>query len=108
MDFCDYLENESPIVRDKLTNCWIKRLDEFVRSDSNEEKYLPIDDELEFYTYLFRFIEEDLEGIDAFRNLRIGFFPTEKTEDYPFDKRLSYCVIAALSIGDSRDSREQK
>ena len=105
---CDYLENESEIVRDNQVNCWIKRMDEFVRRDSEGTKQLPLEPENEFNDYLFRFIEEDVDGIDAFRKQRLGFVEVEPTEEYPYSLKLQYCVIAALSIGDSRDPRELK
>ena len=108
MDFCNYLINESEIVKDKIVECWINDLDEFVQRKTRGEKKLPLDDAIEFYTYLFKFIETDVKGIAYFRSLRVGFFPTEPTEEYPFDRKLAYSVIAALSIGDSRDPRELK
>ena len=82
----------------------------FVQKDSKGEKSLPLTDEKEFNEYLFRFISEDLDGIQQFRTLRLGFLDCKDppTEDYPYDKCLQYMVIAALSIGDSRDSRELK
>ena len=89
-------------------DCWIENMDRFVRKDSDGAKQLPLQTEKEFYDYLFRFIVEDLEGIAAFRALRVAFLPVDPTEEYPYSRRLQYCVIAALSIGDSRDPRELK
>ena len=68
--------------------CWIEKMDEFVRRVSGSEKYLPLENENEFTEYLFRFISEDLDGIQFFRTQRLGFFSTTPTEDYPFNKRL--------------------
>ena len=69
---------------------------------------MPIQDEKTFYDYLFRFIVEDIDGRSQFRTQRLGFIPVEPTEEYPYDRRLQYMVVAALSIGDSRDSRDLK
>ena len=38
-------------------------MDAFVKKDSRGAKSLPLTDEKEFNEYLFRFIEEDLDGI---------------------------------------------
>lgn len=108
LDFCNMLEFESDIVKDNIVECWIKMFDKFVQKASNQELSVPLQNEKDFYDYLFRFIEEDIDGRTQFRTQRLGFVNVEPTEEYPYDRRLQYMVIAALSIGDSRDSRELK
>ena len=41
--------------------------DKFVRKESNQEIFVPIQDEKTFYDYLFRFIVEDIDGRSQFR-----------------------------------------
>ena len=83
-------------------------MDKFVKKESNNALSLPIEDENEFTTYLLRFISEDPDGIDAYRSRKLGFVDVERTEDYDFSVKLQYMVIAALSIGDPKASREFK
>lgn len=42
-------------------------MDRFVRKDSRGALSIPIQDEKVFNEYLFRFITEDLEGVQQFR-----------------------------------------
>ena len=67
LNFCDFLRNESEIVKDNLVDCWIEKMDEFVRKETNNAQSLPISDETEFTSFLLRFISEDPDGIDAYR-----------------------------------------
>ena len=55
MKFCDYLVNESDVVSDKIVNCWIKNMDNFVRKESQNQVSIPIEDEEEFMTWLLLF-----------------------------------------------------
>ena len=45
IEFCEYLEIESELVLDNQVDCWIKRMDEFVRRDTANAMSLPIADE---------------------------------------------------------------
>ena len=52
--------------------------------------------------YLLRFIEEDPEGIDAYRTQKLGFIEVaEGTQGYDFPVKLQYMVISAVSIGEA-------
>ena len=77
LNLCDWLERESELVQDGAVNCWIKRMDEFVRRETAKATALPISDEAEFSRYLHRFIDEDPAGIDAYRTQKLGFVPIE-------------------------------
>ena len=48
LQFCDYLQNESELVRDNLVECWIRKMDEWLRRESGGKVSLPLDDEKEF------------------------------------------------------------
>ena len=63
LDFCYYLRNESVIVKDQLVECWIEDMKAFVELKTGGEKTLPLDDEIEFYEYLFDFIKDDIKGL---------------------------------------------
>ena len=89
LNLCDWLETESELVQDGVVNCWIKRMDEFVRSETAGATGLPIPDEAEFTRYLHRFIEEDPAGIDAHRTQKLGFVSIEDGDtDSEFDVKL--------------------
>ena len=87
-DFCEMLEFESDVVKDGIVECWIKMFDTFVRKETNSELFVPLQNEKDFYDYLFRFIEEDIDGRSQYRTQRLGFINVEPTEEYPYKKRL--------------------
>ena len=107
MKFCDYLINESDVVSDKIVNCWIKNMDNFVRKESQNRISIPIEDEEEFMTWLLLFTQKDAKGIDAFRSQKLGFVKNSDPNSI-HDVKLQYMVISALSIGHAKDSREFK
>ena len=70
LNLCDWLETESELVQDGVVDCWIKRMDDFVRRETEQTgnaTSLPIPDEVVFTRYLHRFIKEDPAGIDAYK-----------------------------------------
>ena len=67
LEFCDFLINESKLVKDNNVECWIKQMDAFVKKVTNNKQELPIKDETEFTKWLLRFTQEDPDGIEATR-----------------------------------------
>lgn len=109
LKLCDWLENGSGLVQEGNVNCWIKRMDEFVRRETSNAASLPLSDEVEFNRYLHRFIDEDPAGIEAYRTQRLGFVVDELADaDAEFQVKLQFITITALSIGSTQYTREFK
>ena len=100
LDLCDELTDDHPLVKDKDVKCWIKDMDLYVRADSNNQKSIPLEDEIEFNMYLQKFAFQTEKGQGYVRDYSLGFDQVSK--------KLITTRIMALTYGNIRDSRSVK
>ena len=73
MDLCAELSDDHALVKDDDVKCWINDMDLFVREDSNGERELPLENQMEFYMYLKQFAFQTVEGQEYVRSQQLGF-----------------------------------
>lgn len=89
--------DDHPLVKDKDVTCWLNDMNDYVKTQTNGAKELPLADEAEFNQYLLKFAFETEAGKTYQATKTLGFDKQSK--------RLAVMRIQAQTFGNPRDSR---